>query len=419
MGDRGPEMSKQGALQGVRVLDLTRFYSGPFATLMLAGFGAEVIRIDGPAKGDPTMTGPPFLGKDGLSLERRHDSDLGLAYLKRCRGKKSITLDMRSPDGMELFHALLRQSDVVIENWRPGAAKGLGLDYDANRRVNPRIIHCALTGYGSTGSDRHLKGYDLMIQAGCGLMSITGPPDGAPWKAGSALADGIAGTFAVSGILAALVEQRASGRGQFVDVSMADCLLSLVLDEPLDCYGRLGMEPRQGNRAMRFSPWNTYPTGDGTIAIATATRDELLALLRVIDRMDLAQDAMFMDVGWRISNNTKVDAIVSAWTAGQSTAEAIAALNEGQVAASPIRDIDDIMAWSHLAERDMLQAVRHPAETVSQKVIGAGFPIKMDRTNKGHDAPAPALGQNNREIYGELLGLTEERIGELKCRQII
>lgn len=409
----------QGSLHGVRVLDLTRFYSGPFSTLMLAGFGAEVIRIDGPEQGDPTMTGPPFLGKDGVSLDRRHESDLGIAYLKRCRGKKSVTLNMRAPEGMDIFHSLLRQSDILVENLRPGATERLGIDYESNRRVNPGLIHCALTGYGSTGKDQRLKAYDLMIQAASGLMSITGTPDGAPSKAGSALADGITGAFAVSGVLAALIEQRMSGQGQFVDVSMADCLLSLVLDEPLDCYGRLGMAPRQGNRIMRFSPFNTYPTRDGTIAIGAATNEEWLALLRVMDRMDLAQDEKFMNTGWRVRNNALVDGVVSKWTLARTTAEAIAVLNKGEVAASPIRDIDDIVAWDHLRERDMLQTLEHPTQALSQQVIGAGFPIKMGRTHKGYAAPAPTLGQNNQEIYGGLLGLSEERIGDLKARQII
>jgi len=415
----GLNAAKQGALQGVRVLDVTRFYSGPFATLMLAGFGAEVIRIDEPGQGDPTMTGPPFLGKGGVSLERQHDSDLGIAYLKRCRGKKSITLNMRSPEGMDLFRELLRKSDILVENLRPGAARRLGIDYESNRAVNPAIVHCALTGYGSTGEDRGLKAYDLMIQAGAGLMSITGAPESAPSKAGTALADGITGAFAVSGILAALIEQRLSGQGQFVDVSMTDCLLSLVLDEPLDCYDRLGLAPRQGNRIMRFSPFNTYPTQDGTVAIGAATNEDWLALLRVMDRMDLAQSEQFMSTGWRVSNNTEIDAIVEAWTSRLTTAEAIEALNSNEIAASPIRDFADILAWKHLQSRDMLQPLQHPTERLNDKVIGAGFPIKMGRTHKGYAAPAPSLGQDNPEIYGELLGLSDERIEALRARSII
>ncbi len=410
---------KKGALDGVRVLDLTRFYSGPFSTLLLAGFGAEVIRIDGPGQGDPAMTGPPFLGKDGVSLDRRHESDLGLAYLKRCREKKSITLNLRAPEGIEIFHALLRTSDVLVENLRPGAAERLGIDYESNRRVNPAIVHCALTGYGSTGTDRHLKAYDLMIQAATGLMSITGCPNGAPSKAGTALADGISGAFAVSGILAALIERRSSGQGQFVDVSMADCMLSLVLDEPLDCYGDLGMGPRQGNRIMRFSPFNTYATRDGAIAIGAATNEEWLGLLRTIDRTDLAQSEEWMNMGWRVAHNAEVDAVITEWTMARLTVEAIDLLNKNDVAASPIRDIDNIMAWEHLGARDMLHTLEHPMEKLNRRVVGAGFPIKMGRTHKGYAAPAPTLGQSNRDVYGGLLNLSAEKIEDLKARQII
>jgi crotonobetainyl-CoA:carnitine CoA-transferase CaiB-like acyl-CoA transferase len=411
--------SNQGPLKGVRVLDITRFYSGPFSTLMLAGFGAEVIRIDEPGRGEPTMTGPPYLGISGVSLERQNDSDLGIAYLKRCRGKKSITLNMRSREGMEIYKELLRRSDILVENLRPGAAERLGIDYEANRIVNPKIVHCALTGYGSTGADRKLKAYDLMVQAGAGLMSITGEPDSPPSKAGTALADGITGAFAVSGILAALLEQRSSGEGQFVDVSMTDCLLSLVLDEPLDCYERLNQSPRQGNRIMRFSPFNTYPTRDGTVAIGAATNEDWLALLHAMGRSDLAQSENFMSTGWRVANNEQIDAIVTEWTRELTTAQAIEALNRSDVAASPIRNFSDIMAWKHLRERDMLQPLRHPTESLAEDVVGAGFPIKLGRTHKGYTDPAPSLGQNNAEIYGGLLGLSTGQMAELSERRII
>ena len=411
--------SNEGPLKGVRVLDVTRFYSGPFSTLMLAGFGAEVIRIDEPGRGEPTMTGPPYLGISGVSLERQNDSDLGIAYLKRCRGKKSITLNMRSREGMEIYKELLRRSDILVENLRPGAAERLGIDYEANRIVNPKIVHCALTGYGSTGADRKLKAYDLMVQAGAGLMSITGEPDSPPSKAGTALADGITGAFAVSGILAALLEQRSSGEGQFVDVSMTDCLLSLVLDEPLDCYERLNQSPRQGNRIMRFSPFNTYPTRDGSVAIGAATNEDWLALLHAMGRSDLAQSENFMSTGWRVANNEQIDAIVTEWTRGLTTAQAIEALNRSDVAASPIRNFSDIMEWKHLRERDMLQPLRHPTESLATDVVGAGFPIKLGRTHKGYTDPAPSLGQNNAEIYGGLLGLSTDQMTELSERRII
>jgi crotonobetainyl-CoA:carnitine CoA-transferase CaiB-like acyl-CoA transferase len=219
--------------------------------------------------------------------------------------------------------------------------------------------------------------------------------------------------------LAALLEQRSSGEGQFVDVSMTDCLLSLVLDEPLDCYERLNQSPRQGNRIMRFSPFNTYPTRDGTVAIGAATNEDWVALLRVMDRSDLAQRENFMSMGWRVANNEQIDAIVTEWTSGLTTAEAIEALNRNDIAASPIRNFSDIMGWKHLRERDMLQPLRHPTESLAGDVIGAGFPIKLGRTHKGYVDPAPSLGQHNTEIYSGLLGLSAGQVAELQNRHVI
>jgi len=200
---------------------------------------------------------------------------------------------------------------------------------------------------------------------------------------------------------------------------MTDCLLSLVLDEPLDCYERLNQSPRQGNRIMRFSPFNTYPTRDGTVAIGAATNEDWLALLHAMGRSDLAQSENFMSTGWRVANNEQIDAIVTEWTRGLTTAQAIEALNRSDVAASPIRNFSDIMEWKHLRERDMLQPLRHPTESLAEDVVGAGFPIKLGRTHKGYTDPAPSLGQNNAEIYGGLLGLSTDQMTELSERRII
>jgi crotonobetainyl-CoA:carnitine CoA-transferase CaiB-like acyl-CoA transferase len=410
----GPMPVSAGPLNGVRVLDFTRFYSGPFSTLMLAGLGAEVIRVDEPRRGDPTMSGPPLLGDEGVSLTRQGDNALGLAYLKRCRAKKSITLNLRNAEGLKLFGDLLKRSDVFVENMRPGAAERLGIGYESNRHVNPKIVHCALTGYGSTGRDRDLKAYDLMIQAAAGLMSITGDPDGPPRKAGTALADGISGAFAAMAISAALVEQRRSGQGQFIDVSMTDCMLALVLDEPLDCYEMLNQPQRQGNRIMRVSPFNTYATRDGTIAIGAATDEDWFALLEVMGRQDLRDDANFKSMGWRVANNDNVDAIVSTWAAGLTTSEAVECLNKSEIAASPVRDIHDLLEWEHLRERDVVQPLTHPAMSRPSGVAVAGFPIKFGRTHQGYHTPAPLLGQHNEDIYSGLLGLSSGEIERLR-----
>ncbi|MDB5590614.1 CoA transferase [Enterovirga sp.] len=403
--DAPPPGSSGGCLDGIRILDLTRFYSGPFATLLLAGYGAEVIRIDRPDQGEPAMTGPPFLGRDGVSLERRDADDLGLAYLKRCRGKKSVTLNLETEAGLALFHRLLATADVLVENFRPGVTARLGIDYAANAAVNPRLVHCAITGYGSSGPDRDLKAYDLMVQADSGLMSITGDPEGRPRKAGSALADGISGAFAVSGILAALIEARRSGRGQFVDVAMTDCLVSLVLDEALDCYGDLGLPVRQGNRIMRFSPFDTFATQDGEVTIGVATDGDWRALLQAMERQDLLADPGFMAAGWRVAHAAEVNAVVEAWTRGLTTREVLAVLRQRDIPASPIRGIEDLMSWEHLRARDMVQEVAHPTVTPGRSAAAAGFPVKFSRSRAGYASAAPVLGQDNDEVYGSALGL--------------
>ena len=235
-------------LDDIVVLDLTRFFSGPQCTLLLAGMGAEVIKIDDPKTGDPTAFAPPFDGPQGISFERRSDKDMGLAYLKRARGKKSVTLDLKAAEGRAIFLSMVGRADVVVENFRAGVAERLGIDYAALCKANPAIIYCALTGYGATGPARDDKAYDLMVQAATGLMSLTGQPGQPPVKTATALSDAIAGVFAAKGVLAALLHRQRTGEGQAIDVGMADCLFSLLFDEPIDCYEGLGLAPRQGNR---------------------------------------------------------------------------------------------------------------------------------------------------------------------------
>ncbi len=409
-----------GPLAGIFVLDLTRFYSGPFATLLLAGYGADVLRIDRPGvRGEPTMFAPPFLGAAGVSLERQDASDIGLAYLKRCRGKKSITLNLECTEGLALFHRLLGMADVLVENFRPGLTEKLGIDYASNAQINPRLVHCAITGYGTTGPDRNLKAYDLMIQADSGLMSITGNPDGPPRKAGSALADGISGVFATSAILAALFETRRSGQGQFVDVAMTDCLVSLVLDEPLDCYPVLGLPLRQGNRIMRFSPFDTFATADGDVTIGVATDTEWRALLAAIGRLDLEADPRFMSVGWRLANNDAVNEVVQQWTATHTTAAVLKAMRYYDVPASPIRGIGDLMEWCHLRERGMIEPVPHPTTTPAMPAMAAAMPVKFGRTPGGYHSPAPTLGQHNDEVFGDRLGLGAAERERLAASKVI
>jgi formyl-CoA transferase len=412
-------MTSKKILDDFVVLDLTRFFSGPQATLLLAGMGAEVIKIDDPRTGDPTAFAPPYDGPQGVSFERKTPQDLGLAYLKRQRGKQSITLDLKHPRGREAFLKLAASADVVVENFSPGVAQRLGIDYPALTKVNPKIIYCAITGYGSSGPDMDAKAYDLMIQAAVGIMAMTGEPGGSPMKIASPMSDALAGSFAASGVVAALLHRERTGEGQAIDVSMADCLFALLFDEPVDCYERLQLAARQGNRIMRFSPFNIFQTTDGWIAIGTATEAEWRALLGAMGRADLLSDANMMSVAWRITHNDAVDAVVTAWTHTRRKAEVVRALSAARVPCSPVRSADEVMQWAHLTARGMIAPLVNPLTGREAAARGPGFPLKFSRTPAGYDTPAPTPGTHTRAVLARHAGLTADELQTLESEKII
>lgn len=408
----------KGLLDGIVVLDLTRFLSGPHCTLLLAGLGAEVIKVDDPKSGDPTAGAPPFVGDAGVSLERRSASDSGIAYLKRARGKKSITLDLKHPEGRALFLELARHADVVVENFRPGVAERLGIGFQSLKRENNRIVYCALTGFGSSGPDCGLKAYDLMVQAASGMMSITGEPGGAPVKTGTALSDTIAGTYAALGVASALLERQRSNEGQLIDVSMVDCLFSMIMDEALDSFEALGLAPRQGNRIVRFSPFNTFRARDGWVAIGTATAQEWENLLAALGREDLKPDRDFSSVGWRIAHNDRVEALVGAWTAGRTVAEAVGTLQGFDVPCAPVRTPKEAIEWPHLRNRGMVGPLRR-SDGRETGVAAAAFPLKFSRSRAAHDAPAPEPGAHTAEVLQRFLHRSKEEVERLRARGVV
>ena len=406
-------------LAGVRVLDLTQFFSGPQATLFLAGLGAEVIRIDSPAGADKVAVAPPYAGVRGVSFDRSAPEDLNVNYLKRTRGKKAISLDLKQAEGKALFLRLVEGADVVVENFTVGVTKRLGIDYPALSAINPRIVYCAVTGYGSTGPDRDLKAYDVTVQAAAGLMSVTGMPGQPPMKAGTTISDAIAGTFAMSGVLAALIDRGNTGRGQFVDVSMVDCLFALLFDDPIDWYERLGVPVRQGNRILRFAPINTYATDDGWAVLGAATPAQWHGVLKAIGREDLIGVPNWESLDWRVSNADTVDALVRDWAAGRSTADAVEKMLAGGGIASVIRGPEELAVWPHLKARDMYLALDHPILGPLAGVGAPGFPLKFSAAAAGYDSPAPLPRQHNREIYAELLGLDDTEIERLTSAGVI
>ena len=402
-----------GALTNITVLDLTRFLSGPYTTLLLAGLGAEVIKIDAPATGDPTISAPPFATRQGVGYQRTSEEDLGLYYLKRARGKRSIHLDLKSSAGIALFFRLIEQADVLVENFRPGVADRMGIGYEALQSRNPRLVYCAINGYGSSGPDKDLKSFDLMAQAASGIMSITGAPDGAPSKVGSPLSDMVAGTFAALSITAALQERSNSGVGQRVEVSLADCLFSMLMDEPFDQYESLGLAARQGNRIARFSPFNTYATVDGWVALGRTNNREWEGLLVLMEREDLLGNAQFGDTAWRISHNEQVDALVQAFTATLTTNELVQRLNANDLPCAPVRDVTEALAWPQMLERGMVQ----PVLTASGEPTPARtsrLPFRFSRSTSEPDGSAPHPGADTDNILQTRLGLTALEIRQLR-----
>ena len=413
------ESGKHGILEGVRGLDLTQYLAGPHCTLLLSGMGAEVIRVDNPATGDTLSGAPVFYGKDGPTIQKRNDSDLGIAFLKRLRGKKSITLDLKSDEGRDLFLRLVKKSDVVVENFSVGTTKRLGIDWPSLHRLKQELVYCSITGYGSTGPDAKRRAYDLTTQAMSGLMSVTGQTGNVPTKAGTPLADTVSAGFAFAGILGALFHRERTGEGQFVDVSMTDVLFSLIFDEALDVYERLGMPFQQGNRIMRFSPFNAYPTKDGWVVIGVGHDAMWRELCKLIGQVELGDDADWGRMDWRVENNIKVDEVVSNWTHEHSTDTAVTVLEEAGIVASPVQNINDLLSWPHLRARDMIDMIEHPELGPLTDLKAAGFPLKFGAASSGYGGAAAHCGTHNIEVLGDLLGLSKQEVADLSVRGVI
>ena len=238
-------------------------------------------------------------------------------------------------------------------------------------------------------------------------------------KTASALSDALSGVFAANGVVAALLHRERTGEGQAVDVAMADCLFSLIFDEPIDCYERLKVAARQGNRIMRFSPFNIYAASDGWVAIGAATHEEWLALLDAMGRSDLRNDANMMQIGWRIVNNDAVDAVVTQWTRPRSKDEVVEALTRANVACSPVRSTDEVMRWPQLLERQMIVPLGNPLTGATAAAAGPGFPIKFCRTPAGYDTPAPVPGAHSEEIFARLANLSPADIERLRSEGVV
>lgn len=408
-------------LAGLLVLDLTIFLSGPFATQLLAGLGARVVKIEQPGIGDPARVNPPYFGPDGLHSARPKADDLSLSLLKRNRNKESITLNLKSPEGKEILRDLARRADVLIENFAPGVMARLGLAANDLRAINPRLVYSSITGFGQDGPYRSVPAYDIVVQAMSGLMTITGEPDYPPTKAGISAADIIGGFYSAIGTLAALRQRDVTpdGQGQHVDTAMLDGLFSLVMDEAVDVQVARGQSPRTGNRRPRLTPFASYETADGFIAICAVTDAQVASLFTAMGRPELAGDPRYATLEARVERADEVDDLVSTWTRRLPKAELWRRLDEAHVPAGPVAEIPELLADPQLHHRDMVVPLAHPRAGTVQGAVGAGVPIKFSGSQVAFDRPAPMLGQDNDAIYGGLLGYSEAEIAGLRSRGVI
>lgn len=390
----------KGALADIRVIDLSRVLAGPYCTQLLADFGADVIKVEQPGVGDGTRGwGPPWVG------------DQSAYFLAANRNKRSLTLNLKSEDGRFILHKLITTADVLIENFKVGTTKKLGIDYDTLKEINPRLIYCSISGYGQDGPARDLPGYDFIIQAQGGLMSITGPADGEPHKVGVAIADITAGLFAANAILTALHARQQSGEGQFIDVALFDTQLAWLANVAHNYFATQDTPQRYGNAHANIVPYQTFVTKDGFIAIGVGTDGQFKRLCMAGDRADLWQDGRFQTNEGRVTYREALVPELGAMFKGQETAVWLQICQENNIPAGPINDIPTALNDPQAQAREMVQTIEHPTAGTIELL---GPVAKLSATPAAiHSAP-PLLGADTDSILSIELGLDTTELARLR-----
>jgi crotonobetainyl-CoA:carnitine CoA-transferase CaiB-like acyl-CoA transferase len=392
-------------LSGITVLDLTRVMSGPYCTLMLADMGTRVIKIEHPGRGDDTREwGPPFVG------------DESVYFLSVNRNKESLTLDFKRPDGRRILEALLARADVLVENFRPGTLQRLGLDYSSLESRFPRLVYASISGYGHTGPLKDLPGYDAVTQAEGGLMSLTGDPDGPPYRLGLPIADLVAGLFAAQGILLALLARAATGRGRHVDISMLDSVAGLLTYQAANYLATGHNPPRMGNAHASIVPYGTFDTRDGQLMLAVGNDDQWRRFCEVAGLPELVIDPRFSTNPQRVANRDVLWPIVARALLVRDRDDWTARLRKAGVPCGPVRTIGETLADPQLEARGMLASLRHPAAGDLRLVAN---PVKLSDASPVEDTPAPLLGQHTESILTGDLGLSRQELDELRRNHVV
>ena len=398
-------MNRPLPLDGVTVVDLGQIYNGPYCSFLLAMAGARVIKIE--AKGGEHLRKRSVVGGAALPFAMLNSN------------KTFATLNLKSERGQELLKTMVERADVVVENFAPGAMERLGLGYEVLSRVNRRLVYGAGSGYGRSGPNRNYPAMDLTVQAMAGIMSVTGFPDRPPVKAGPALADFFGGTHLYAGIMTALFERERTGRGRLVEVAMQEAVYASLASNLGLHYGSAGQSPeRTGNRhgGLAESPYNVYPTEDGYIAIICVGELHWRSLLKAMAREDLLSDPRYADLKARVAHMDGIDALVSAFTAQHPKQHLFDLLMQHRVPCAPVRNLDEVVHDAHMHERGALEWVDHP---MYGRVCLMRSPLRFEDSGRLPIRPSGELGRDNREVYGQWLGLSDSQLQRLVDEEVI
>lgn len=407
----------QRALSHIKVIDLSRILAGPWATQALADLGAEVIKVENPLAGDGTRAwGPPFVDSPDDSV-----ASADAAYYTSCnRNKRSITIDFSKPEGADLVRELMADADVVVQNFKLDGLKKYGLDYDSLNAINPKLVYCSILGFGQTGPYAHRPGYDFLIQAMGGLMSVTGQaddqPGGGPVKTGVAICDLFTGMYASVSILAALSHRDRSGKGQHIECSLLDTQVAMLANQASN-YLVGGVTPeRMGNDHPNVVPYKAYATREGHVIITCGNDGQFARLCDVLDEPSMASDARFKTNADRIHHRTELDDILSKKIASFSTDTLLQSLEAANVPCGPIHDVGEVFDNEQVKARgmqvDMERSDGTPISTVA-------FPVRLSDTPADYRIAPPSLGADTPDILGQLNSMTDEKYSRLKAEGII
>ena len=391
-------------LAGVRVIDFTRILAGPFGSMFLGDMGAEVIKVEEPAKGDDTRGWPPFVGGEATY------------FLSVNRNKKSLTLNLKAPEGQAILRKLIARADVVLENFRPGTMERLGFGYERLRAVNRRLVYCSISGFGESGPEASRPGYDLIVQGESGIMDLTGFPDGPPVKVGNSIADLVAGMAAAQGITLALLARGRTGRGQKVEIGMLDVMASLLTYQAGLYWNGGGRPTRRGNQHPSIVPYEVFRARDAYLTLGVANSSLWEKTCRALGREDLARDPRFDSETSRVTNRDALIPILNDLLAARPADEWLARLEQAGVPAGRIKTVAEVCESPHLKARGMVVKLPHPK---AGEIKMMGVPVRLWQTPGAALAPPPLLGQHTDEILTRLLRIPKAKVERLRAAGVV